>query len=180
MKTKIEDYQFYLTLMHDQVKYAEGKNAAIIVFSGGALIGLINSIDSIMKVLDFTIFGYSLGRNEKLLKLSILIFCVGLFFSIIISILSFIPKVKGKIVEMPKVSNILFFNSNTQFKSGIELKKYYSNRYLSESCLTLDYCNQIRNLSIIAKRKYNYFKYSLFPILIAFVVVMLLCIISLL
>jgi len=177
MKTNKDDYKYYLSLMHDQVKYAETKNTAVILFSGAFVIGLLNSSYSMEKLLNFNIFGYSVTFDYKIFAQCSFVLFVGFFLSIIISLISFLPKTNSRYLESLKTKNILFFDSNTEFKSGSELKIYFDNRYRIESCLILDYCNQIRNLSIIAKRKYKYFRYSLYPIFISFFIVIIVLII---
>jgi hypothetical protein len=47
MNEIIAEYKYSLQLMHDQSKYAESKNASLIVFSSALIFGIISNIDNI-------------------------------------------------------------------------------------------------------------------------------------
>lgn len=162
------ELKYSLDIMHEQSKFAETKNASMIVFTSALFIGILSNIDAIRKLLLF--------ENTKLLvfkenayKTFIILFLLTLVFSFIISIISFIPKIRQKSVERGSFHNILFFDENTIFDSSEQLGEYYSEKYKDISLYNKDLANQIYNLSKIANRKYKFFKFSAWILVFGFI-----------
>ena len=72
----------------------------------------------------------------------------------------------------------VFFDENVTFASSEKLAAYYSEKYKDMSLYNKDIANQIYNLSKIARRKYDFFKFSawscvfgfIFSIVVSFIV----------
>ncbi len=161
-KQKKIDYKnelkYALDIMHEQSRFAETKNASMIVFTSALYVGLLSNVDNIKELIFYndanhnalTDYGFYL-----LIIFSFLTFAVSFFYSL----KAFFPKISQPSIER-NGKNILFFDTNTSFSNSKELHKYYKTKYKNKSEFEKDLSNQILNLSKIAKWKYDCFKKS--------------------
>lgn len=184
-KTSIDltnELKYSLDIMHEQSRYAETKNASMIVFTSAIFIGIISNTENIKDLFTFETDKLPCF-NEIAFKVLLILILLTNIASFICSLLSFLPKINQKIVERgdrkekksvtnstENVSteeenlskhNLLFFDTNTTFNNSNDLYSFYSSKYSNASLYDKDISNQIFNLSKIAKRKYDFFKYSL-------------------
>ena len=193
------ELKYSLDIMHEQSRYAETKNASMIVFTSAIFIGIISNTENIKDLITFETDKLPCFNEIAFKTLLVLILLTNIA-SFICSLLSFLPKINHKIVERGDRKennsdsdasendssedknlakhNVLFFDTNTTFDNSNDLYTFYSIKYSDASLYDKDISNQIFNLSKIAKRKYDFFNYSLkcfsfgFPIsfLISFIV----------
>ena len=149
--------------MHEQSRYAETKNASMIVYTSAIFIGIISNVENIKAVM-IVDFSFLPPFREGVFKLFIILILLTLFISFIFSLLSFWPIINQNIVEgydkndfSNKGNNVLFFEKNTDFSSSEDLYAFYSKKYESLDLYNKDIANQILNLSRIADRKYSFF-----------------------
>lgn len=155
----INELKYALDIMHDQSRFAETKNASMIIFTSALFIGLLSNIDQLEKILfyndsnktAFAEFGFHL-----LIILSLITLGVTFYFSL----KSFFPKISQPSIERYG-KNILFFDTNISFSNSKELYKYYKKKYKKIIKFEKDISNQILNMSKIAKWKYDCFKKSI-------------------
>ncbi len=162
------ELKYSLDIMHEQSKFAEAKNASMIVFTSALFIGILSNINAIQNLLVFKNTKFWVFK-ENAYKIFIILFLITLIISLIISIISFIPKIKQKSVERGNTHNLLFFDENTNFVSSEQLCDYYSEKYKDISLYNKDLANQIYNLSKIANRKYKFFKFSAWIFVFGFI-----------
>lgn len=167
MQNTLEELKYALNIMHDQVKYAENKNSALIVLNAGLVFGIVSNFDTFKKMFDFNIFEFSVYYTDNQYKAAIFGILICLLSSMIISLISFIPQVTQNILEKQTSRNIFLFSSNSTFKSSLLLKNEYTKKYRVQSKYESDIYNQILNLSRIADRKYKLFKIAIYPIIIS-------------
>lgn len=162
-KQKIIDYKnelkYALDIMHEQSRFAETKNASMIVFTSALFIGLLSNVDNIKELIFYN------GANHNALSdYGFYLFIIFSFFTFAVSFFysmqAFFPKISQPSIER-NGKNILFFDTNTSFSNSKELYKYYKKKYKNKSEFEKDLSNQILNLSKIAKWKYDCFKKSL-------------------
>ena len=171
------ELKYSLDIMHEQSRFAEAKNASMVVFTSALFVGILSNVNSIRKLIVFDNDNLCIFK-ENAYKTFIISFLLTLIVSFVISIISFIPRIRQKSVERGETHNILFFDENRTFSSSEELDDYYSEKYKDMSLYNKDIANQIYNLSKIAKRKYDFFKFSawncvfgfIFSIVISFIV----------
>jgi hypothetical protein len=173
----LEEYRYALQLMHDQSKYAESKNASLIVFTSAFAFGVISSIDNIRKLFLLNIFNFLPAYKEEVFMCGIVTLVIILTTSTVQALLSFFPQIRQTNLENRKCHNLFFFNSNTEFSNSIVMDRYYHKRYKSPSRLKIDMCNQILNLSKITERKYRYFRKATLTLLISPVILIIICIV---
>ena len=155
-----EELKYSLDIMHEQSRYAETKNASMIVYTSAIFIGIISNVENIKAVM-IVDFSFLPPFREGVFKLFIILILLTLFISFIFSLLSFWPIINQNIVEgydkndfSNKGNNVLFFEKNTDFSSSEDLYAFYSKKYESLDLYNKDIANQILNLSRIADRKY--------------------------
>jgi hypothetical protein len=153
-----------LDLMHEQNKYAESKNASIVVLSGALLIGLISTYDKIPDLLIWIKPLVNIRFSLDYYKSYTLFICLFLIISMILNLIAFLPKILPSKKES-NIRNIFHFQNNTLFSNHIELENYYKKRYKNRNREENDLYQQIFVVSRIEKRKYTYFKYSLLVLL---------------
>jgi hypothetical protein len=174
----LEEYRYSLQLMHDQSKYAESKNAALIVFTSAFAFAVISNIDNIRNLFLFE-HCYNLPLyKEEVFIIGIITFVVILLTSTVLSLLSFFPQIKQTNLENLKHKNIYFFKANSEFSNCMELDRYYQKRYKSPSRIRIDMCNQILNMSKITERKYKHFRKATLILLISPAIIIAICIIA--
>ncbi len=176
------ELKYSLEIMHEQSRYAETKNASMIVFTSAIFIGIISNIENIRDLITFET-DKLLCFNEIAFKTFIILILITNIASFAFSLLSFLPKINQKIIERgdrkadilkfyssenrvasndnSSKHNVLFFDTNTTFNNSDELYSFYSEKYGDVSLYDKDIANQIFNLAKIAKRKYKFFNYSL-------------------
>lgn len=140
------------------------------------MVGFIAAHNNIRNVIISSNFNWLPYFEENLFFICSIVTILILLTSTFISLLSFYPKIVSKDFEMPLTNNIYFFKSMANFNSSKELSDYLKRYYGSEQRHASDLCNQILNLSKIADKKYNLFKYSLLillslPIVIIMIIV---------
>lgn len=167
MQNILEELKYVLNIMHDQVKYAENKNSALIVLNAGLVFGIISNFETFKKLFDIKIFNFLINITDNQYKSALFGILTCLFTSMLISLISFIPQVTQNILEKQTSSNILLFSSNSTFKNSLILKNEYTKKYRIQSRYENDIYNQILNLSRIADRKYKLFKIAIYPIIIS-------------
>ena len=184
------ELKYSLDIMHEQAKFAETKNASMIVFTSAIFIGVISNVEEIRNfiIVENNIF---LPFNEFAFKLFIFLILFVLAGSFIFSIRSFFPQINQKSIErydrnnqmqrngVRKQHNMLFFDTNVTFSSSEELYECYYNKYKDLEKYNKDISNQIYNLSKIAKWKYTYFSKSIkwckYGFIVAVVIPMIVC-----
>ena len=165
--------EYALNIMHDQSKYAETKNASLIVFTGALWVGILSSLDKIKSLLIFD--NSPLSFSDTVFNIFILILSFVFLTSICCSLISFFPKINQKDLDIQNTNNILLFSSNASIKNCMLLNKAYKSRYKNENNYNIDLSNQILNLSRIAARKYKWFKRSLYCLTIGLVSDLIVC-----
>ncbi len=163
-----DELKYSLNIMHEQSKFAETKNASMIVFTSALFVGILANVDAIKSLIIFDTSRFPVFKDNSY-KAFIIIFLFTLIISFIISIISFLPKIGQKSVERGKTRNLLFFDENITFTSSEELEEYYSNKYKNKELFNKDIANQILNLSKIAKSKYVFFKVSAWTCVFGFI-----------
>ncbi len=169
MKGYKDELKYALDIMHEQSRFAETKNVSMIVFSSALFVGILSNINEIRNfiIIDSSILPVF---NENAYKIFILSILITLFISFIFSILAFFPKINQKSFERfdgkknlendsekKDEYNLLFFDTNRKFSSSEALYQFYSNKYKDVETYNKDIANQIYNLSIIARWKYDCF-----------------------
>ncbi|MEO9484056.1 MAG: Pycsar system effector family protein [Ekhidna sp.] len=137
--------------VNDWLKFAEAKNAMLIALNGAILIGISKISDSVL--FDFTPFfwtGYlSLAK-------------VMLLFSMTVSLLSFVPriKMKGGLYEPNSGSNRWFFEYLKTLAKE-QIVEEITGQKPSRNQLEIDLAEQIRQNSLIASSKYSLFSIAI-------------------
>ena len=153
-----DELKYSLDIMHEQSRFAETKNASMIVFTSALFVGLLANTDKIKELIFYkgsnlnalTEYGFRL-----LIIFSLITFAVTFYYSL----KAFFPKISQPSIER-NGKNILFFDTNVSFSNSKELYNYYKKKYKNKSEYEKDISNQILNLSKIAKWKYECFKKS--------------------
>ena len=161
--------------MHDQSKYAESKNASLIVFTSALAFAVISNIDNIRKLFIFEYCNYLPIYKEDVFIIGIITLVIILLTSTVLSLLSFFPQIKQTNLENLNHYNIYFFKANSEFSSSMKLDRYYQKRYKSPSRIRLDMCNQILNISKITERKYKFFRKATMILLISPAIIIAIC-----
>lgn len=144
-----------LVFIQDLVKFAEAKNAVLVAFNGGAILGVLKFI----------------GDNTCLNEYVVYYLWTFVFFAacgLVVSLLSFLPRVKilwvGCTGEPQATDNLILFS---------DICKYEVNQYLRALYLADDkpsakytdfdklYANQVIVNARIAMRKYTFFRKAL-------------------
>ena len=158
MGKKHKKNEYIVDIMHEQSRFAETKNASMIVFTSALFIGLLSNMDKIKELIFFNVSNLN-SLNEfgfhLLIVFSLLTFAVSFYHSL----KAFFPRISQSSIER-NGKNILFFDTNVSFSNSKELCKYYMKKYKNKSKFEKDISNQILNMSKIAKWKYEYFKKS--------------------
>lgn len=144
--TNFDKLHKVFTNVNDWLKFAETKNGTLIAFNTASIFGLLKFIP--------TDFKLNFWTSYAILVLSLLVF------STLISLLSFVPKLKivkpGFLADKDS-KNVLFF----EYLKGLKDKEAYdqitSDKYESGSQIEKDIANQIVQNSIVASRKYSHF-----------------------
>jgi pycsar effector protein len=166
LKLKSNEIFYALNIMHEQARYAELKNSSLIVFSSAFAFGTIANVEGIRRILAYNVFGILLTISNSDFNRAIFTFILLLFLSMVVSLLSFMPQIRQRNLEMLNKRNLFFFFDNSFFNNSIALYEYHKLKYAENENLEKDIFNQILNLSLIARRKYSYFKVATFIILI--------------
>lgn len=145
----------YLNII-DQQKYAENKNAAILVLNSAILIGYL------------TLLPYSLNDCPIYILLYSISFVLLGILAILASLFSFLPILSNKIENQQTQDsdfNIFFFMHLAKFTARDLLVKIYGNLNLPQPSegdpLCMQIANQIVINSCIARRKHKLFGVSL-------------------
>ncbi|AKB85984.1 Pycsar system effector family protein [Methanococcoides methylutens] len=161
MEKNLETIYSYV---NNWLRFAEEKNAALIILNGGILFALIS-----LKGMNLTIPSF-ISNNPLYYKLTIfylLNFVLFSAFALLISLMSFLPQLNviyntdsGTIEDS---DNLLFYSHIAKYKADIYLSKLHDlletgNEY---SKYELAYANQIITNSKIAMNKYEHFKVAL-------------------
>lgn len=145
--------------VNDWLKLAETKNAMLIAFNGASIYGIAKTLDH----------GYV---ENELLLLGFYIALVFLVFSTVVSLCSFIPRVKiltGGRFSATSVRNVHFFEY-LKTKSNIDIIKEVTETNNDEYPIyELDLAEQIKQNSIIASRKYEYFTIAVWLTMSAYI-----------
>lgn len=167
MQTVEERLLFIWEKVNDWLKYAETKNAGLLVF-GGAMIAVL--------------FGF-LGSSYKIPANWNKGIFIGLAFfgvSVIISVWSFIPqtRIKYKKFGEPHISDNLFFYGNLcKYKPGklidTMLRAYNINDSNALNRSNMDIANQVIVNSAITMNKNKLFKLSTYSLLLGFISIVL-------
>ena len=140
----------------DWLKFAEAKNATFIAFNGAGIIGICSFIKDI--------------PENYLFRKSYIFFLLIIFLiSTIILLISFIPvltPLNHKHKYTNRNSNVIFFGDLSQLTTEELLKKYCKNKKFKD--IDKDIAAQIIINSRIALRKFTYFKYAIWLIVIGF------------
>ena len=144
--------KFIFSNVVEWLKFAEAKLAGIIVFNGAVIIGIMQT------TVDLPSFNISI-------KHAIYFLLFGNLFSLIISLFGLSPmskrlKLKGKLIT--EDDNLLYYS---------DIIKYTPEKYLSvledkyklkrESTMESDLAEQIIQISKIAQKKYEYFRFCI-------------------
>lgn len=149
------ELKYALDIMHEQSRFAETKNASMIVFTSALFIGLLSNINQLEKL----IF-YNDSNKTHLAQYGFHLFIIFSLITLTVtfyySLKSFFPKISQPSIER-NGNNVLFFDTNVSFSNSRELYKYYKKKYKHKSKFEKDISNQILNMSKIAKWKYDCF-----------------------
>ncbi len=141
------------------LKFAEAKHVAVVIFNSGVIVGILNSLDKLEKV----------GLLTGMFGMYFYILLVCLVVSILISVLSFMPKTKidwlfTRKNELRDNDNIYFYGhiKNYDEKTYLELvlKKFNIEQSGDDLKVFIPLANQIIQNSRIASKKFNYFRKS--------------------
>ena len=149
-----------LNNVNDWLKFAESKNAMLIAFNAASIFGAaqLSALDSVKK--------------SELLINYIIIVVIILVFSTVVSMLSFVPRIKilkGGLYAPSKVRNRLFYEY---------LKGQNEVQIIQQVCETtegtfkefeIDIANQIQQNASIASKKFSYFTIAVWLTLCAYV-----------
>lgn len=140
--------------VNDWLKFAEQKNAAIIVFNTAMTIGILNVLKDVPQNCHDYLFFLKLNLLTNL-------------FSIIIALLSFIPVLKRRDSHHEKINkndNLIFYMDIANYSLDNYYEKFiskYGEPTLKDNInFNKNLVSQIVNNSKITKRKYFYFKWA--------------------
>lgn len=158
---------FILSNVNDWLKFAEAKNAGLLVFSAGCIVGLLS----------YTASSPNLSTAWKTGIFSSIFF---LILASLFCILSFLPKINRievllwqQEVSCSDDDNFLYYGDLSKYTceellDAITRKYYQDERYLASSVkFHLDIADQIIINSKIALRKYNLFSLALYSTVIS-------------
>ncbi len=137
--------------VNDWLKFAETKNALIIVFNSSIIFGILNF--------------YSVIKDDKAYIVYMLIAMIMLLISIVVSLLSFIPQLKYPYISFDKpqdTDNLLFFEHIAKYTPAQyydRMKNALPNEKINEA-FDMYYINQIVANSRIVATKFKQFKIS--------------------
>ncbi len=160
-----EKIRVILINVNDWLKFAESKNAVLILFNGGAIYGVLNLYLN-LKI-----------ENPNFFKAPFIVYMVLSVLSILILLLSFLPQTKlhwlFSFKTTDKKDNLLFYAHIAKYDEESYLKsicKYFGEKEGHFSEYEKALANQIINNSKIALKKYYYFKASLFTTILAIII----------
>lgn len=151
--------------VNDWLKFAESKNAVLIIFNGGAIYGILN-LYSNLKAEDLNYF-----------RLPLIIYTALTVLAMLILLISFLPQTKLRwLFSFEKKNgkeNLLFYAHIARYDEASYLNaicKYSGKEEASFSEYEKALANQIINNSIITLKKYYYFKVSLITTILAIII----------
>lgn len=155
IKEPMELLRFIYVNVNDQLKFAEGKNGALLVFNSGIIIGYL------------TLLPYNLSDCPFYLLIYSVSFVLLNIFAIGVSLLSLVPVLENtqkKAKNLDGEKNILFFSHLANLSEIGLLKRICTCLKIPNSAcdeqLYLQISNQIITNSRIAARKHELFKIS--------------------
>ena len=154
-----ERLKFIFSNVNEFLRFAEAKNAMIIAFNAGSIYGISQT------------YALEIVKSWEFMKVYMTISIVLLVFSTIISLLSFVPKLKiiKKGFFSEDASNVLFFEYLKNKTSAEILKEVNDLKEESYSTFEKDIAEQIKQNSLIASRKYSYFTIAVWLTIAAYI-----------
>jgi hypothetical protein len=174
MSEQTDKLKFIFDNVNNWLKFAESKNAALLVANSGIAFGITRII-------------FSLPNIDKVF-FSCLLICICLvIISAFICLLSFIPKISDNFISenflQPLNANLVFYGDIAKFTPEQYLKALHSNNLLREEDLEnkfLEFISyQIVINSKIAYSKFIYFQLAIWLTIIAISILLILIIFTL-
>ena len=159
METKLKTIFSYV---NNWLRFAEEKNAALIVLNGALLLALISLMGKNVEIPSFihnNIFYY------RLTFFYLLNFVLFSAFGLMISLISFLPQTKviinSKEEKIKDSDNLIFYSHIAKYDADKYLSKLHNILETESSKYELAYANQIITNSKIAAFKYLHFQVAL-------------------
>jgi hypothetical protein len=145
------ELKYIFSNVNEWLKFAETKNAALIVFSASIILAILTNITNNINII---------------LKYYIIICLIFQIISLIISLISFYPTIKISHIlckrnEISEKDNLLFYGNIFKYDEKMYLKSIFNDKVENTTRFELDLAKQIIINSNITLKKYKFFKLSL-------------------